>query len=66
MDLAGKYMMGEFAPHTLMQQEDPMLQFARARATFSVSGQSPAREIIAAHPQLAFDAQGLGFGLSGY
>lgn len=66
MDLAGKYMMDEFAPHTLLKQEDPMLQFARARATFSLSGQSPAREMIAAHPQLAFDAQGLGFGLSGY
>ena len=61
MDLAGKYMMEEMAPHNFTKGDDPSRIFNYDKGVFSTMGNSPSRLLLEEHPQYAFNAQGLGF-----
>lgn len=61
MELAGKYMMEEFAPHVFTKSADPSRAFAAGRDAFSTRGLGAEAALYAGHPQVAFDSQGLGF-----
>ena len=54
-------MMQGLDPRSVLMQADPSISFAEGKGDFFTAALNPSRLLLAAHPQLAFNLQGLGF-----
>lgn len=61
MQLAGKYMMEEFAPRTVFKNKMPRNAFTQGKGATTLTNFGGMASLMQVHPQIAFDAQGLGF-----
>lgn len=61
MVLAGKYMMEEFAPHTIFKKGLPRFGFIEGKKGTSLKNFDGLALLRQAHPQTAFNKAGLGF-----
>ena len=61
MRLAGKYLLQEFAPDTEFHQALPRNPFVEGKGSTTTRKLGADAGVIQAHPQVAFDLEGLGF-----